>query len=369
MTRTTRRRRLVAISLAATFALAACGGGDDSAETTTTAATTTVAPTTTKATTTTSTEPATTTSTEPAPTTTAAPAPTWPLTGLPVADPADLTPLRRAVVVKIDNVPAAQPQSGLNQADIVYEENIKGWTRFAAVFHSQAPEPVGPIRSGRTQDPYVLESLDHPLFLWSGGNPGVTKAIDASELVAFNESKAKPLGITFRRSDRKSPHNLYGHLDVLWANSPEELSPPPPQFSYAAAGVAATGDPATMANVSMEGGVRVNWEYDPASGRWFRSQQGKPHVDADGVQISTENVVVAYVEYRPSPVDATSPDAQPFGSGEAFVFRDGVVAHGTWNRPDEHSPWTFVDDAGNSILLNPGNTWMELTEVGTLTVS
>ena len=73
-----------------------------------------------------------------------------PLTGLPIEDPA--LAARSALVVKIDNHPEARPQSGLNQADIVFEENVEHLTRFAAVFQSQAPDPVGPIRSGRTQD-------------------------------------------------------------------------------------------------------------------------------------------------------------------------------------------------------------------------
>ncbi|MTA70106.1 MAG: DUF3048 domain-containing protein, partial [Actinobacteria bacterium] len=70
-----------------------------------------------------------------------------PLTGLPAAD--GVLSMRPALVVKVDNHPGARPQSGLNQADIVFEENVEALTRFALVFHSQGSDPVGPIRSGR----------------------------------------------------------------------------------------------------------------------------------------------------------------------------------------------------------------------------
>ncbi len=110
--------------------------------------------------------------------------PVMPLTGLPIEDPALAG--RSALVVKIDNHPDARPQSGLNQADIVFEENVEQLTRFAAVFQSNAPDPVGPIRSGRTQDVELLGSLNKPIFAWSGGNPGVTKIINASDLVVAN---------------------------------------------------------------------------------------------------------------------------------------------------------------------------------------
>jgi hypothetical protein len=364
-----RRRFAAALPLGAALLLAACGGGGGSDATTTTASTVAVTTTTVKPSTTLAATTAAPTTTAPATTTTVAPAPTWPLTGLPITDPTDLTPLRRAAVVKIENTPPAVPQAGLSQADIVYEENVEGVTRFAAVFHSQTADPVGPIRSGRTQDVNLLESLNHPLFLWSGGNGPVTEAINGSELEPFNETRSKPLGISFRVSSRSAPHNLYGHLDKLWENAPEGLFPPPPQFSYATAATAAApqpeATPATQADLRMEGGLDVSWTYDPASGRWFRSQRGKPHDDADGVQISAENVVILGVDYQPSPKTPSSPEAQTTGSGEAWVLVDGTLRHGTWNRADEHSPWILTGNNGATITLNPGNTWVELAHAET----
>ncbi|NBR66053.1 MAG: DUF3048 domain-containing protein, partial [Actinobacteria bacterium] len=109
----------------------------------------------------------------------AAPAVVYPLTGLPVDDAAKAA--RPALVAKIDNHPNARPQAGLNKADIVIEENVEGLTRFAAVFHSDGSDPVGPLRSGRTQDKIFLGSYNKPLFMWSGGNYRVTQVINAQD--------------------------------------------------------------------------------------------------------------------------------------------------------------------------------------------
>jgi hypothetical protein len=371
MTSTRRRRVLTALPLAAALALAACGGGGDDTD-----ATTTVAPSTTVRATTDapSTTAATTSTTAPATSTTAAPAPTWPLTGQPLADAADITPLRRALVVKIDNHPDAIPQSGLNQTDIVFEENVEGWTRFAAVFHSQGSDPVGPIRSGRTQDINLLESLNKPLLLWSGGNATVTRSINGSELVNLSPSTANGPAGFYRERSRSAPHNLYASTTKAWEAAPEDLSPPTPQFAYSTGATGATGAPAgslpvAAADLKMEGGLDVSWAYDAASGRFLRSQRGKAQKDSDGNQLSTENLVVVYVDYQPSPADRNSPEAQTIGTGEAFVMFDGTVTHGTWTRADEHSPWSFTDDAGNPILLNPGNTWVELAKQDALSLS
>ena len=90
-----------------------------------------------------------------------------PLTGVVIAP-------RPALVVKVDNVDA-EPQSGLNQADIVFEEIVEGQaTRFAAVFNSMEANPVGPIRSGRTQDVNLLLSLNDPAIVYSGANEAST---------------------------------------------------------------------------------------------------------------------------------------------------------------------------------------------------
>ena len=78
--------------------------------------------------------------------------------------PSSYTP-RPALVVKIDNVVDRTRSPGSNQADIVFEEIVEGRrTRFAAVFHSMDSDPVGPIRSGRTQDVDLLRRAQPPLF-------------------------------------------------------------------------------------------------------------------------------------------------------------------------------------------------------------
>ena len=157
-------RPFVGIAALALIA-AACGGGGEAADTTSTSTSSTTSTTTTiKATTTTAAS--TTSTTMPATL-------RQPLTGEPVESVDDIIQ-RPALVAKIDNNAAAVPNhSGLAVADIVFEEVVEGrTTRFAAVFHSQSSDPLGPIRSGRTQDIALFSSFNAPLFVWSGGNPG-----------------------------------------------------------------------------------------------------------------------------------------------------------------------------------------------------
>ncbi len=363
--RPARARRLVA-GIVLLTTVAACGGSDDESAPVTTEA---PSPTTTEAAvSTTSAAPATTvTDTEAATetTTTAEAEPVMPLTGLPIDDEA--VAARPALVAKIDNHPQARPQFGLNGADIVFEENVENLTRFAAVFHTNAPAKVGPVRSGRTQDVDLLEALVNPLFVWSGGNPSVTRAINDSELISLSPTTTRNEGFfRWRRGNEDTEHTLYADTVAMYAAFTPVYNPPPAaQFTYRGPDEAFNGEEASGVELEMDG-VDVTWTWDPATAQYLRQQGGRPH-DTDFGQVSAANVVVLEVEYRPSPADSRSPEAQTIGSGPAFVFTGGVLVRGTWSRETSTSPFTLTDDNGSVIALTPGRTWVELPRTGRTT--
>ncbi len=346
----------------AALVLAACGGDGDSAPATTVAEST--VPTTELATTTSS--QASTTTIESTTTSTTIPAnPVMPLTGLPIVDP--MVAARSALVVKIDNHPNARPQSGLNQADIVFEENVEKLTRFAAVFQSINPDPVGPIRSGRTQDVELLGSLNKPIFGWSGGNPGVTEAINGSDFIVANvQGNARKASQAYRSRDRSAPHNLYAQGSGLFTMSPEVPSPPPQQFGYRKDGAAVAGVASGGVDLKMDG-VNVTWKFDTKSSKYLRFQGGNAHNDAALGQVSADNVVVLVVDYQRSDVDSNSPEAQTTGTGEVYVFSGGKVLHGKWTRTERLAPYLLTADSGDPILLTPGRTWVELARIDSTT--
>ncbi len=308
-------------------------------------------------------------------TTTSPPAtPTFPLTGLAMADPAASN--HPAVVVKMDNSPDARPQAGINEADIVYELLVEGITRYALVFHSTPGDPVGPVRSARSSDMELTANLSRPLVGWSGGNPGVTGelhgAADAGLLVdaGFDAVPAE----YWRERGRSAPHNLFADTSgLLAAKTPEGAGAPAPIFSFRTAGAPAPA-PATPVpglTVDFGQGVRADYVWDPERGGWDRFQIDARHqrpnaatVDQHGVQVSPANVVVMFLEYQPSPVDARSPMAISTGEGEAVVLTDGKVVYGRWKRPTGADGWELVDEAGAPIQLAPGKTWVALPEAG-----
>ena len=204
----------------------------------------------------------------------------------------------------------------------MFEEIVEArLTRFAAVFHSQGSNPVGPIRSGRTQDVDLLSGLNQPLFLWSGGNPGVTAAIDNSDFVSINHSGG---GGGFYRTDRPPPHNLYNTTDAVWAQATPEAGRPDPLFRYLMPREAPRGKPTSWLEVQV--GVNpVRWDWSPQCRCYLREQYGSPHELTDG-QATADNVVVLLTGYRPSYVDARSPEAITVGEGLGLRDERGAAA-------------------------------------------
>jgi hypothetical protein len=339
----------------------ACSGSSEEVATTitTVAATTTI-----EAPQTTTTEaPETITTVAVTTTTLVADVPRQPLTGAPLESEDDIVN-RPALAVKIDNHPdARQNHTGLAVADIVFEEKVEGsLTRFAAVFHSQDADPIGPIRSGREQDVALLTSLNSPLFAWSGGNAGVTRLVRDSFLTDLNWQRNAG---SYYRGPGRSPHNLYSDSDALYALTPDDHpGPPVTQFAYLPEEQVFAGEPGRDVSLAI-GSIDIEWSWNDDEQRYERSQEGGEHVDKTYGRIGAENVVLLGVDYRPSSIDSRSPEAVTVGSGVATVFSNGEFVTGTWVHDFAIYPFTLTLDNGEQIELTPGQTWIELVEVDT----
>lgn len=344
-------RRLMAASLAVSLLAASCSGSDaDSADTT-------AAPTTTS-------EVATETTSEATTTTASAQAVDGgaPLTGEEIAVGTDLS--YPALAVKIDNHPDARPQTGIDMADVVFEMRAEGVTRFMAVFHSQQPSPIGPVRSSRTSDFDLIRGLSNPLYASSGGNDYVARGLRSLPMYGVTALTSRAY---FRGTDHRAPHNLYANSPDLFSLAPDDAGPPTPWFKYRAEGtdLVSTARPITGAvTIAYKEGPIVTHTWDEATGGWLRTQDGRPHTTVEGDQLSPENVVIMAAKYIVSPADSASPELISVGGGTLYVLTDGNAIEGTWTRETAESAPVLLDADGTEILLTPGRTWVLYPEEG-----
>ena len=238
---------------------------------------------------------------------------------------------RAAIVSKIDAAPEAMPQVGMEQADVVYEVAIEWGSRYIAAWHSRQPSVVGPHRSARTTDPDLLSMFGHPLFAFSGANPGVVQALALTTWKTGVGPGEVPAAY-HRDLQRPWPHNLFAHTDVL-RTRPAPLQPPTPIFSFHAPGSTAGGVP--VEGFTAFPGLRSEFRWDPSLDGWRRRVWDHEHLHATGEPVAPTNVVVLE-----TPVRAVL-GGRELSRGHLRRHRWGVGLHG------RH---------GASRVMEPGST-------------
>ena len=289
--------------------------------------------------------------------------PTWPLTGVASAD----VVTRPALTVKIENSIDARPQTGLDQADMVWEEVVEGGiTRFAAVYQSVVPDKVGPVRSVRPMDADISAPM-HGLIAFSGGQAGFVDEIKAAGVQIISmDLGAKGFA---RTSARRAPHNVIGTPTTFWslADAAHSASPAP-QFTFATtaqqASAVASGTAVTTIDIRMSGVEHPVWTWSATQNAFLRSEGSTPAVTSTGVRLAATNVVVLRVQLANTgttdPAGNPVPETIMTDSGAALVFSGGKQVAATWSKASVAQPVVLTGANGAPITLAPGTTWIEL---------
>lgn len=281
--------------------------------------------------------------------------------------------------MKIENTAAARPQAGLDTADVVFEEITEGGvTRFLALFQSEVPELVGPIRSGRPEDARLLPAYDAMLFI-SGARPDVLSSLRTSG-VNYRDEDGRVL---YRDSSRRAPHNVFARGADLFDVADGEVSAAEPvgwRFDEEPPDGAVPcpdpcdEDPGDAIRVAMSPGSVTGFTYDAAAGLYRRDQGGTPQTVTGPGQVGAANVLVLVTGIRQE--GCCDPAGNPLnvteiiGNGRALIMRDGNLYVGEWSKAaaDEHVK-VFGPD-GRPFAFRPGPTWgMFAPERGVPTVA
>ncbi len=336
-------RSLVALAIL----LAACSGSSEDTTTTTQATTTTKA---------------TTTTTEATTTTTIDTRPRSLINGLPIDEP-DLLE-RRVVSVKIDNHWNAQPQIGILDAEAVFEIRVEGGiTRLMAVFHTTDSELVGPVRSGRPSDAALVRPLESVLAI-SGGQGWVRAGIDALGVPYISDSRPGMFRVT--GTGRSSPHNLFASTielrEVADGRDIPDEGPPGPLWEFGE--MPEDAEEASEVSFVFSSTTRTTWVWDGTT--YIRSSNGELSTwvtqDEEVEPISAE-VLVAIVgrQYTASGSSGSSvPATETVGTGPFYVFAEGRVLTGTWEREEASDPFVLTTEDGEELAVPPGWAWISV---------
>ncbi|MEU9516951.1 DUF3048 domain-containing protein [Streptomyces sp. NPDC048224] len=261
------------------------------------------------------------------------------------------------LAVKVDNVPAARPQSGLEDADVVYAEPVEaGLSRLMAVYASELPPSVGPVRSARESDLELLGQFDRPVLAFSGAQSKLLPLIDRAPLRA--EPAREDSDAYVRADDRQAPHNLYLHPRKLLGkpSGPAALTT---GFAY---GKAPAGGRAESTHTVRYPSASFTFTWSGGENRWLVSLDGTPARTADGGRLAPATVVVQHVTVRESDFrdfrGSNSPYVESVGSGAAEVLRDGRAYEATWKRGAAGDGTTFTTEDGKPLKFARGQVWV-----------
>ena len=276
-----------------------------------------------------------------------------PFTGEPV------NALNRVLAVKIDNIVSARPQTGLTHADIVYVLPVEGGlSRFMAIFSSDFPRVIGPVRSAREDDIQLLRQFGRPAFAYSGATATLLPYIHRTARIVDLYD-----GITsgyYRDPGRSAPYNLYVHTADLLKQSQRASKAHDIGFRF---GAPPPGGQATRSASVAYPAAAFRFTWSAAKQRWLVSMDGQPAMTTDGGRMSAATVVIQHTTVRTSrflEYGKPPPYAESIGSGTALVLRNGKAWTTHWSRPSWNSGTTFTTASGQRMTFAQGPVWVVL---------
>lgn len=259
--------------------------------------------------------------------------------------------------VMIENSLPARPQSGLNQAEVVFEAVAEGGiTRFLALYQQNQPELIGPVRSLRG---YYLD--------WASGFQASVAHVGGSgdALARIRDGNHRDMdqffnsGSFWRSRDRYAPHNVYTNFTNLsslnsskgWSNSNFQ------GFNYKDE-IKTTSVSTTQIQINLSGHYyNTSYAYNPECNCYPRSQAGQSHIDREKGQIQPKNIVALRIDMNRG-ADGYHNFYSTIGSGSGVIFKDGVAEEIIWEKSSENANLILKNQNGQQIKLNRGQTWI-----------
>jgi len=274
---------------------------------------------------------------------------------------------RPVLAVKIDDTSAARPQIGIEEADVVYIEQVEGGlTRLAAIFSSSIPQEIGPVRSARISDIDILAQYGKVVFAFSGAQRAMLKVISNSNLWDYGAQRSSPMIYT-RDETRRAPYDMVLRGDLLL----EKVKSDERDVAVSKS-VGWSFGQAPNGGVALDA-VALNWPaskyeatWSSSEQRWLLSNRGLANFAASGKRLGPTTFVIQNVEMSDSTFRGSdgsyTPLSETVGIGTGYILRDGRSFKANWSRPSAEvgTTWTLAD--GSEIKFAPGSVWVALTD-------
>ncbi|NDB69425.1 MAG: DUF3048 domain-containing protein [Methylocystaceae bacterium] len=271
------------------------------------------------------------------------------------------------LIVKIDDTNAAHPQIGLEDADVVYIEQVEGGlTRLAAVFSSVIPMRIGPVRSARISDIEIMSQYGRVAFAYSGAQKKLLPVIAAAN-VANLGAQAQPPSIYTRDPARNSPFSMVLRADLLMQKIIDKGYVVDTAKSVGWKFGSADSQGVAISQVVMHWpAATYSAIWSETEKRWLLSHNNEPDLSETGKRLGPTTLVIQMVSIKASEYGDKFGGVTPFsntvGTGTGYILRDGKSYTATWSRPSNlvGTTWSALD--GSQLTFAPGQVWVALTD-------
>jgi hypothetical protein len=262
----------------------------------------------------------------------------------------------------IENAPEARPQSGLTEADIVYEAMAEGGiTRFFALYQSQSSPKIGPVRSMRTYFIDLAYEYNLP-FAHCGGSHDSLDRIKKESSMSLDEMFN---GSSYWRDTaiKVQEHSLFTSTDKLQSliTSKSYVKPSNVTLKFDKTywdNLASNN--ANTVTIKFNGSYTTSYSFK--DGLYYKSMNKVASLNKeDNKPIAIKNIVIQNVKYKTRPNELYL-DADLVGQGDGYIISNGKSIKVTWSKADLHSQTIFKDENGNVVPLSPGKTWWHLLD-------
>jgi hypothetical protein len=273
----------------------------------------------------------------------------------------------RPVAVMVENHVLARPQSGLQDAEVLYEAMAEGGiTRFMAVYLANQPAKVGPVRSARLHYIDWASEYDAGYAHWGGSAEALSSLSGHSRPRNLDEFLYAAAFWRDTNSGKALEHTGYTAVpklrQVLTDHGWEQATT---FASWKFKDDAATADRPTTQKVQINffgtAGYAAEFDYQPATNDYTRMTGGLSHVDAtSGQQLIAKTIVLMFqpvTNYTDTNGHAAV-NVNPIGTGKAVVIEDGASTVGSWSKADINARTMFTDANGAPMALDRGKIWI-----------
>ena len=272
------------------------------------------------------------------------------------------------LVVKVDDTKQARPQVGLEDADVIYVEQVEaGLTRIAALYSSHLPDLIGPVRSARISDIELFAQFGRVGLAYSGAQSKMRPVIAGANIENLS-AEINPPSIYTKDPSRVGPVNMILKPSLLLerANAKAKTKIDLPIRSPWSFGDAPSEQVITTTAKIKWPNARYELRWDEARKQYLTYFNGEANLSAAGEQLGSDTAIIQLVSIAPSiygdKFGGVTPFSKTTGSGKAIMLRDGFRYEITWKRDLATDVTTWLTKDGKVANFKPGKVWIFLTD-------